>query len=52
VDVVISNCVINLSTEYRTGLASAGFTTIDVTPTHDVAEGMHSATITATKPPS
>jgi len=38
--------------EYRTGLAFAGFTTIDVTPTHDVAEGMHSAIITATKPPS
>jgi SAM-dependent methyltransferase len=102
VDVVISNCVINLSTdkpavlgeayrllrpggrfgvsdvvagdhlgpaeraergsyvgciagalsvgEYRAGLAAAGFTDITVTPTHEVADGMHSAIITARKP--
>jgi arsenite methyltransferase len=102
VDVVISNCVINLSTdkpavlaeayrllrpggrfgvsdvvaedhldaaqraergsyvgciagalsigEYRDGLAAAGFTDITVTPTHQVADGMHSAIVRARKP--
>ncbi|HET9519079.1 MAG TPA: arsenite methyltransferase [Actinoplanes sp.] len=102
VDVVISNCVINLSTdkpavfaetyrvlrpggrlgisdvvaedhltaeqraerggwvgcvagalsvgEYRAGLDAAGFTDISITATHDVADGMHSAIIKATKP--
>jgi len=102
VDVVISNCVINLSTdkpavfaetfrvlrpggrigisdvvaadtltpadraergdhagciagalsfaEYRAGLEAAGFTDIEITPTHSVADGMHSAIVRATKP--
>ncbi|PSM45360.1 arsenite S-adenosylmethyltransferase [Streptomyces dioscori] len=102
VDVVISNCVINLSTdkaavfaetfrvlrpggrmgvsdvvaddtlapgqraergdhagciagalsfaEYRRGLAAAGFTDIEITPTHPVADGMHSAVVRAGKP--
>lgn len=102
VDVVISNCVINLSTdkpavfaeafrvlrpggrlgvsdivaedeltadqraergsyvgciagalsmrEYRAGLVAAGFIDISITPTHPVAEGMHSAIIRAVKP--
>lgn len=102
VDVVISNCVINLSTdkqavfaemfrvlapsgrigisdvvaddeltspqraergdyvgciagalsfsEYREGLEAAGFTDIDITPTHAVADGMHAATVRAAKP--
>jgi len=102
VDVVISNCVINLSTdkpavftetyrvlspggrlgitdvvaddgltpeqraergdyvgciagaltfeEYRQGLEAAGFTDVAITPTHEVADGMHSAIIRATKP--
>jgi arsenite methyltransferase len=102
VDVVISNCVINLSTdkpavlaeafrvlkpggrfgvsdvvaedhltpaeraergqwvgciagaltfaEYRQGLASAGFTDVHITPTHQAADGMHSAIVKATKP--
>lgn len=36
--------------EYREGLAAAGFTDISVTPTHQVADGMHSALIRATKP--
>ena len=101
VDVVISNCVINLSTdkpavlaeahrllrpggrfgvsdvvaddhldpaqraergsyvgciagalsmgEYRDGLTAAGFTDITITPTHQVADGMHSAIIRARK---
>jgi arsenite methyltransferase len=102
VDVVISNCVINLSTdkqrvfseihrvlrpggrigvtdivanddltpeqrgergsyvgciagalsfeEYRKGLLSAGFGDIAITSTHEVADGIHSAIIKATKP--
>jgi SAM-dependent methyltransferase len=102
VDVVISNCVINLSTdrpavfaesfrvlrpggrlgitdivaedhltpaqrldrggqvgcivgapsfaEYRSGLARARFTAITITPTHQVADGLHSAVIRATRP--
>ena len=36
--------------EYHQGLAAAGFTHITITPTHQVAEGMHSAIIRATKP--
>jgi ubiquinone/menaquinone biosynthesis C-methylase UbiE len=36
--------------EYRDGLAVAGFTDITITPTHPVAEGMHSAIIRAVKP--
>lgn len=102
VDVVISNCVINLSTdkpavfasahrvlkpggrvgvsdvvadnrltpqergergawagciagalsiaEYDKGLADAGFVDIEIIPTHEVADGMHSAIIRARKP--
>jgi SAM-dependent methyltransferase/DNA-binding transcriptional ArsR family regulator len=101
VDVVISNCVINLSTdrgavfaesfrvlrpggrlgisdilaedrlteaeqierggqvgciagapsfaEYRAGMAAAGFTSIAITPTHQVAEGVHAAIIRAVR---
>ncbi len=37
-------------TEYRDGLSAAGFTDISITPTHEVADRMHSATITATLP--
>ncbi|MGW1620891.1 arsenite methyltransferase [Streptomyces sp. NPDC002172] len=36
--------------EYREGLAAAGFTDVEITPTHGVADGMHSATVRATKP--
>jgi SAM-dependent methyltransferase len=36
--------------EYRAGLAAAGFTDIQITATHTVADGMHSAIIRATKP--
>jgi SAM-dependent methyltransferase len=36
--------------EYREGLRDAGFTDIDITPTHQVADGMHSAIIRAVKP--
>jgi arsenite methyltransferase len=102
VDVVISNCVINLSTdkpavfastfralkpggrvgvsdvvaenhltaeeraergewvgciagalsmaEYERGLVDAGFVDVQITPTHEVAEGMHSAIVRARKP--
>jgi len=38
--------------EYRAGLDAAGFTDITVTRTHEVADGMHSAIITARKPSS
>ncbi len=37
-------------TEYRTGLETAGFTGIEITPTHQVADGMHAAVVRATKP--
>ena len=36
--------------EYRDGLAAAGFTDIAITPTRQVTEGMHSAIIRARKP--
>jgi SAM-dependent methyltransferase len=36
--------------EYREGLKAAGFTDIEITPTHVVADGMHSAMVRATKP--
>ncbi|MFF8633611.1 arsenite methyltransferase [Streptomyces pilosus] len=36
--------------EYRQGLEAAGFTDIEITPTHQVADGMHSAIVRATKP--
>jgi len=36
--------------EYENGLASVGFSDISIEPTHAVADGMHSATIRATKP--
>ncbi len=37
-------------TEYRGGLTSAGFTGITITPTHQVADGVHSAIIQAVRP--
>jgi arsenite methyltransferase len=36
--------------EYRDRLAAAGFTDIEITPTHQIADGMHSAIIRAAKP--
>jgi arsenite methyltransferase len=36
--------------EYRDGLRGAGLTDIEITPTHGVVDGMHSAIIRATKP--
>jgi arsenite methyltransferase len=39
-------------TEYQTGLAAAGFTDIQITFTHQVADGLHSAIIKAVKPAS
>ncbi|MEU3252979.1 arsenite methyltransferase [Streptomyces sp. NPDC006997] len=36
--------------EYRRGLEAAGFTDIEITPTHPVADAMHSALIRAVKP--
>ncbi|MFF6989010.1 arsenite methyltransferase [Streptomyces sp. NPDC010273] len=38
--------------EYRAGLEAAGFTDIEITPTHQVADGMHSAIVRATRPPA
>ncbi|MBK1788994.1 arsenite methyltransferase [Prauserella cavernicola] len=39
-------------TEYGNGLEAAGFTDVEITPTHSVADGMHSAIIRATTPAS
>ncbi|CAM5442373.1 arsenite S-adenosylmethyltransferase [Streptomyces spiroverticillatus] len=36
--------------EYRAGLEAAGFTSVEITPTHGVADGMHSAIVRAVKP--
>jgi ubiquinone/menaquinone biosynthesis C-methylase UbiE len=36
--------------EYRAGLETAGFTHVEITPTHPVADGMHSAIVRAVKP--
>jgi hypothetical protein len=36
--------------EYEQGLADAGFVDIEITPTHQVADGMHSAIVRARKP--
>ncbi|MBB4911221.1 arsenite methyltransferase [Actinophytocola algeriensis] len=36
--------------EYRKGLAAAGLTEVDITLTHQVADGMHSAIVRARKP--
>ncbi len=36
--------------EYRQGLTRAGFTGITITPTHQVADGLHSAIIRASRP--
>src|SRR4051794_5224298 len=38
--------------EYRQGLRAAGFTDVEIVPTHSVADGMHSAIVRATKPTS
>ncbi|MER7685934.1 arsenite methyltransferase [Streptomyces sp. NPDC097610] len=37
-------------TEYREGLVAAGFVNVEITPTHPVADGMHSAIVRAIKP--
>jgi arsenite methyltransferase len=37
-------------TEYESGLGAAGFTGVDITPTHEVADGMFSAIVRATRP--
>ncbi|MDR3083596.1 MAG: arsenite S-adenosylmethyltransferase, partial [Streptomyces sp.] len=37
-------------TEYRQGLEAAGFADIEITATHPVADGMHSAIVRAVKP--
>ncbi|MGV9244892.1 arsenite methyltransferase [Streptomyces sp. NPDC003710] len=37
-------------TEYREGLEAAGFTHVGISPAHEVADGMHSAVVRATKP--
>ncbi|MER6129405.1 arsenite methyltransferase [Streptomyces sp. NPDC001795] len=39
-------------TEYRKGLEAAGFTGVEITPTHPVADGLHSAIVRAVKPAS
>ena len=37
-------------TEFREGLEAAGMTNVSITPTHDVADGILSAIVAATKP--
>lgn len=37
-------------TEYREGLEAAGFADVEITPTHPVADGMHSAIVRAVEP--
>jgi SAM-dependent methyltransferase len=36
--------------EYEAGLVEVGFEDVSIVPTHDVADGMHSAIVKATKP--
>jgi arsenite methyltransferase len=36
--------------EFRTGLTAAGLTDVELVPTHQIVEGMHSAIVRATKP--
>jgi SAM-dependent methyltransferase len=36
--------------EFRTGLNAAGLTDVELVPTHQIVEGMHSAIVRATKP--
>ncbi|MFK0282316.1 arsenite methyltransferase [Streptomyces sp. NPDC090499] len=36
--------------EYRAGLEAVGFTEVEITPTHPVADGLHSAVVRAVKP--
>ena len=36
--------------EFRTGLQAVGLTDVEVVPTHQIVEGMHSAIVRATKP--
>ncbi|MGH3793757.1 MAG: arsenite methyltransferase [Pseudonocardiaceae bacterium] len=36
--------------EYRAGLAAAGFADVTITPTHQVVQGMHAAIVRAVKP--
>jgi ubiquinone/menaquinone biosynthesis C-methylase UbiE len=36
--------------EYEQGLTAAGFVDVEITPTHEVADGMHSAIVKARKP--
>jgi arsenite methyltransferase len=36
--------------EYRDGLEAVGFTNVEITPTHEVGDGVHSAIVRAVKP--
>jgi hypothetical protein len=36
--------------EYEQGLTAAGFVDVEISPTHEVADGMHSAIVKARKP--
>jgi hypothetical protein len=38
--------------EYEQGLTDAGFVDVEITPTHEVTDGMHSAIVRARKPGS
>jgi arsenite methyltransferase len=45
-----AGCIAGALSEYERGLAAAGFVDIEITPTHEAAEGMHSAIVRARKP--
>jgi hypothetical protein len=51
VDVVVSNCVVNLSADKpAVPLTETGLAAVRIERTHDAGAGVHAATIQATKP--
>jgi arsenite methyltransferase len=48
----VAGCIAGAASfaEYRDGLTRAGFTTITITATHQVGDGVHAAIIRASRP--